>query len=121
MVIEATRRIRKKLRPLVFTPELDREILDAFIEGETDTIDRLLHDGWTKPALTKRAQELGFNEADLQKEREVARQLRDGEIVRGKVKGRTCLRCARVFVSLGPGNRLCSLCRPNSSSYLDEL
>lgn len=30
---------------------------------------------------------------------------------------RTCLKCGRIFVSDGPGNRICACCKKSNSSY----
>jgi len=35
-------------------------------------------------------------------------------------KKRTCLKCQKEFMSIGPGNRICAKCNSNSAKYYDK-
>ena len=71
--------------------------------------------GFSEGIILRRAAELGLSEALLRQVKGVAADLageRPGRRSAPDALGaRTCLSCDRVFLSTGPGNRLCMRCR----------
>jgi len=84
-----------------FTPEVDCEIIRGYANDQEATIARLKQEhGLSRDAITKRASVLGIN-------RQFIKQLGLPEFTYGP---RPCLRCEKVFLSRGSGNRLCPKC-----------
>jgi len=84
-----------------FTTEMDYEIIRSYVNDQEAMVARLKQQhGLTRIAITKRASLLGIN-------RQFIKQFSLSEFTYGP---RPCLRCEKVFLSRGPGNRLCSRC-----------
>ncbi len=84
-----------------FTPEIDCEIIRGYLDGRDAMIVRLERQhGLSQSAVLKRAAILGLN-------RQVVEQLSLSELTYGP---RSCLACEKIFLSRGPGNRLCTRC-----------
>lgn len=96
-------------------PILDRRIIEGMLNDRKELLDELAKEGMTSAAVLRRAAELGLSEALLRQVKGVAADLageRPGRRATPSSLGaRTCLSCDRVFLSTGPGNRLCMRCR----------
>ena len=85
----------------MFTPELDKQILDGFLEDREATLREMAKAGFSRQVVLDRAGKLGLSTDFIKKHR-------------GKglsVTLRRCLSCDTTFVSAGKQNRLCSRCR----------
>jgi hypothetical protein len=96
-------------------PVLDRRIIEGMLRDRKALVEELAREGWTSAAVMRRAADLGFSEAFIRQVQGVAADLA-GERPGAKktptaLGARTCLSCDRVFLSSGPGNRLCMRCR----------
>lgn len=97
-------------------PRLDRRIIEGMLHDRTQLMEEMAQRGFTDTAVVRRAAELGLSEALIRQVRGVAADLA-GERPAGRratphtLGARTCLSCDRVFLSSGPGNRLCMRCR----------
>ncbi len=84
-----------------FTPETDCEIIRGYINDQEAMFERLKQQhGLSRDAIAKRAALLGIN-------RQFVEQLSLSELT---YSPRSCLNCDKVFLSRGPGNRLCCKC-----------
>lgn len=98
-----------------FTPRVDRRIIEGMLEDRDCLLTEMERHGLKEAAILRRAAELGLSEALLRQVKGVAADLageRPGRRTAPTSLGaRTCLCCDRVFLSTGPGNRLCMRCR----------
>lgn len=96
-------------------PKLDRRIIEGMLTDRSALIDELATKGITGAAVVRRAADLGLSEAYLRHVQTVAADLagdRPGaRRVPSSLAARDCLSCNRVFLSSGPGNRICPRCR----------
>jgi hypothetical protein len=96
-------------------PALDRRIIEGMLRDRKALVEEMAKEGWTSAAVMRRAADLGFSEAFIRQVQGVAADLageRPGARKTPSALGaRTCLSCDRVFLSSGPGNRLCMRCR----------
>jgi hypothetical protein len=96
-------------------PVLDRRIIEGMLHDRRALLEDLAKEGMGQAAVLRRAAELGLSEALLRQVKGVAADLageRPGRRAAPSTLGaRTCLSCDRVFLSTGPGNRLCMRCR----------
>ena len=96
-------------------PKLDRRIIEGMLTDRNALIDELSSKGITSAAVVRRAADLGLSEAYLRHVQTVAADLagdRPGaRRVPSSLAARDCLSCNRVFLSSGPGNRICPRCR----------
>jgi FPG/IleRS zinc finger protein len=86
---------------MVFTPEIDRQIIEGFLKDQETLFANLAHEHMSKEAILRRAGELGFNKNIFSLIK------RDGV----EPEARKCLRCGKYFASVGMHNRLCTKCR----------
>ncbi len=96
-------------------PILDRRIIEGMLRDRKQLLEDLSKEGMTSAAVLRRAAELGLSEALLRQVKGVAADLAGERPGRrpmpSSLGARTCLSCDRVFLSTGPGNRLCMRCR----------
>jgi hypothetical protein len=96
-------------------PVLDRRIIEGMLKDRKELLDQLHVEGMTSTQVLRRAAELGLSEALLRQVKGVAADLAGERPGRrpapSSLGARTCLSCDRVFLSTGPGNRLCMRCR----------
>jgi hypothetical protein len=96
-------------------PRLDRRIIEGMLRDRRDLLDQLAREGLRPSQIIRRAADLGLSEAYIRQVQGVAADLageRPGARRNPTTLGaRTCLCCDRVFLSSGPGNRLCMRCR----------
>ncbi|MBN1960928.1 MAG: hypothetical protein JW841_08275 [Deltaproteobacteria bacterium] len=96
-------------------PVLDRRIIEGMLNDRKALLDEMQKEGLAPSAVLRRAAELGLSEALLRQVKGVAADLAGERPVRrpmpSSLGARTCLSCDRVFLSTGPGNRLCMRCR----------
>jgi hypothetical protein len=96
-------------------PILDRRIIEGMLRDKTVFLEEMANEGYTSNAVLKRAAELGLSEALIRQVKGVAADLAGERPGRrpapSSLGARTCLSCDRVFLSSGPGNRLCMRCR----------
>lgn len=94
---------------------LDRHVIDGMLHDRDRFLRSMQEQGYTPAAVLRRASELGLSEALIRQVKGVAADLageRPGRRAAPSSLGaRTCLSCDRVFLSSGPGNRLCMRCR----------
>lgn len=96
-------------------PVLDRRIIEGMLRDRNIFIEEMEAEGFTSAAVLRRAAELGLSEALIRQVKGVAADLAGERPGRrpapSSLGARTCLSCDRVFLSSGPGNRLCMRCR----------
>ena len=95
-------------------PALDRKIIVGMLSDRKRLFDELAKDGMTQSQILRRAADLGISDALIRQVNGVANELaseRPGGKPHITLGPRTCLSCDRVFLSTGPGNRLCMRCR----------
>lgn len=96
-------------------PDLDRHIIDGMLEDKDAFLDSMQHQGYARESVLRRAAELGLSEALIRQVMGVAADLAGERPGRRRAPSslgaRKCLQCDRVFLSSGPGNRLCMRCR----------
>lgn len=96
-------------------PQLDRRIIEGMLTDRGELLTELAEKGITGAAVVRRAADLGLSEAYLRHVQTVAADLagdRPGaRRVPSSLAARDCLSCNRVFLSSGPGNRICPRCR----------
>ncbi len=96
-------------------PRLDRRIIEGMLQDRETLMTEMKTKGFSEGIILRRAAELGLSEALLRQVKGVAADLageRPGRRSAPDALGaRTCLSCDRVFLSTGPGNRLCMRCR----------
>jgi hypothetical protein len=96
-------------------PALDRRIIEGMLEDKDAFLERMAGKGYAKDAVLRRAAELGLSEALIRQVKGVAADLAGERPGRrpapSSLGARTCLSCDRIFLSSGPGNRLCMRCR----------
>ena len=96
-------------------PGLDRRIIEGMLNDREVLMEEMQTKGFSESLILRRAAELGLSEALLRQVKGVAADLageRPGRRSAPSTLGaRTCLSCDRVFLSTGPGNRLCMRCR----------
>ncbi len=96
-------------------PRLDRHIIEGMLNDRERLMSEMKSKGFSEGIILRRAAELGLSEALLRQVKGVAADLageRPGRRSAPDALGaRTCLSCDRVFLSTGPGNRLCMRCR----------
>ena len=96
-------------------PGLDRRIIEGMLNDREILMEDMQTKGFSESLILRRAAELGLSEALLRQVKGVAADLageRPGRRSAPSTLGaRTCLSCDRVFLSTGPGNRLCMRCR----------
>ncbi|MCK5689437.1 hypothetical protein KAI87_09220 [Myxococcota bacterium] len=102
-------------RAVLDDPRLDRRIIEGMLTDRVRLMNEMLEKGYGEAAVLRRAADLGFSEAYIRQVQGVAADLagdRPGSRRMPKGLGaRACLSCGRVFLSSGPGNRLCMRCR----------
>lgn len=96
-------------------PSFDRRIIEGMLEDKDTFLDAMHKRGYAKDAVLRRAAELGLSEALIRQVKGVAADLAGERPGRrpapSSLGARTCLSCDRIFLSSGPGNRLCMRCR----------
>jgi len=96
-------------------PSFDRRIIEGMLEDKDSFLDSMNKRGYAKDAVLRRAAELGLSEALIRQVKGVAADLAGERPGRrpapSSLGARTCLSCDRIFLSSGPGNRLCMRCR----------
>jgi hypothetical protein len=96
-------------------PILDRRIIEGMLRDKNVFLEEMAREGYSANAVLKRAAELGLSEALIRQVKGVAADLAGERPGRrpapSSLGARTCLSCDRVFLSSGPGNRLCMRCR----------
>jgi hypothetical protein len=96
-------------------PVLDRRIIEGMLQDRNTFLEQMEREGFTSAAVLRRAAELGLSEALIRQVKGVAADLAGERPGRrpapSSLGARTCLSCDRVFLSSGPGNRLCMRCR----------
>jgi hypothetical protein len=96
-------------------PRLDRRIIEGMLGDREIFLEGMAQEGFSPGAVLRRAAELGLSEAMVRQVKGVAADLageRPGRRAAPTALGaRTCLSCDRIFLSSGPGNRLCMRCR----------
>ena len=96
-------------------PRLDRRIIEGMLRDRNGFLDEMEMEGFTTNTVLRRAAELGLSEAMIRQVKGVAADLAGERPGRrpapSSLGARTCLSCDRVFLSSGPGNRLCMRCR----------
>lgn len=96
-------------------PALDRRIIEGMLTDRDALMSEMEERGYSQEAVMRRAADLGLSEAYLRHVQTVAADLagdRPGSRrLPGTLRARTCLSCERVFLSGGPGNRICPRCR----------
>ena len=102
-------------RALREDPLFDRRIIEGMLEDKDIFLESMLQQGYAKDAVLRRAAELGLSEALIRQVKGVAADLAGERPGRrpapSSLGARTCLSCDRIFLSSGPGNRLCMRCR----------
>ncbi len=85
------------------------------LEDKDTFLETMNKRGYAKDAVLRRAAELGLSEALIRQVKGVAADLAGERPGRrpapSSLGARTCLSCDRIFLSSGPGNRLCMRCR----------
>lgn len=103
------------LKPFRQDSRVDRRIIEGMLRDRDTFIEEMEHEGFTQSAVLRRAAELGLSEALIRQVKGVAADLAGERPGRrpapSSLGARTCLSCDRVFLSSGPGNRLCMRCR----------
>lgn len=96
-------------------PSFDRRIIEGMLEDKDTFLETMNKRGYAKDAVLRRAAELGLSEALIRQVKGVAADLAGERPGRrpapSSLGARTCLSCDRIFLSSGPGNRLCMRCR----------
>lgn len=96
-------------------PMLDRRIIEGMLQDRAIFLEEMATEGFNAAAVLRRAAELGLSEALIRQVKGVAADLAGERPGRrpapSSLGARTCLSCDRVFLSSGPGNRLCMRCR----------
>ncbi len=96
-------------------PEIDRRIIEGMLQDRDQFITAMANEGYTEAVVLRRAAELGLSEALIRQVKGVAADLAGERPGRrpapASLGARTCLSCDRIFLSSGPGNRLCMRCR----------
>ena len=96
-------------------PILDRRIIEGMLQDRNTFLEEMASEGFGAAAVLRRAAELGLSEALIRQVKGVAADLAGERPGRrpapSSLGARTCLSCDRVFLSSGPGNRLCMRCR----------
>ncbi|HET6343281.1 MAG TPA: hypothetical protein VFH51_00055 [Myxococcota bacterium] len=96
-------------------PILDRRIIEGMLQDRNVFLEQMEAEGFSSAAVLRRAAELGLSEALIRQVKGVAADLAGERPGRrpapSSLGARTCLSCDRVFLSSGPGNRLCMRCR----------
>ena len=96
-------------------PILDRRIIEGMLQDRNIFLEEMASEGFGAAAVLRRAAELGLSEALIRQVKGVAADLAGERPGRrpapSSLGARTCLSCDRVFLSSGPGNRLCMRCR----------
>jgi hypothetical protein len=96
-------------------PGFDRRIIEGMLEDKDIFLEKMHRRGYAKDAVLRRAAELGLSEALIRQVKGVAADLAGERPGRrpapSSLGARTCLSCDRIFLSSGPGNRLCMRCR----------
>jgi hypothetical protein len=96
-------------------PKLDRRIIEGMLHDRDALMTEMDARGIGANHVLRRAAELGLSEALIRQVRGVAADLAGERSERklpiASLGARTCLSCDRIFLSAGPGNRLCMRCR----------
>ncbi|MEZ4270675.1 MAG: hypothetical protein R3C68_04355 [Myxococcota bacterium] len=96
-------------------PRVDRRIIEGMLGDRESLMKEMGALGFADTAVMQRAAELGLSEALIRQIRGVAADLAGDRPGRpapdSNLGARTCLSCDRIFLSTGPGNRLCMRCR----------
>jgi len=98
-----------------FDSRVDRRIIEGMLHDRDALMTEMGQRGINNGAVLRRAAELGLSEALIRQVKGVAADLAGERPGRksppSSLGARTCLCCDRVFLSAGPGNRLCMRCR----------
>lgn len=98
-----------------FDSRIDRRIIEGMLHDREALMTEMGQRGIDDEAVLRRAAELGLSEALIRQVKGVAADLAGERPGRksppASLGARTCLCCDRVFLSAGPGNRLCMRCR----------
>jgi len=94
---------------------LDRRIIEGMLTNRDDIMKELLREGMSEADILRRSADLGISEALIRQVKGVAADLAgdrsSNRSAPPSLAARNCLQCDRVFLSTGPGNRLCMRCR----------
>ena len=95
---------------------LDKRLIEGILTDRDSTIQSIREQyDVSEAGVLRRASELGLSEAMLRHAKGVAADLAGDpstkRLGKHQMAARSCLSCDRVFLSTGPGNRLCSRCR----------
>ena len=95
--------------------KMDRYIIEGMLADPDALIAELGRKGIKQAMVLQRAADCGISESILRQMKRVAADLAGDKATKSRlstgVRARQCLSCDRVFLSTGPGNRLCSRCR----------
>ncbi|MCP4605032.1 MAG: hypothetical protein GY847_31670 [Proteobacteria bacterium] len=92
---------RRESKDAVYTPIIDRQIIEGFLKDQEAMLKELAQSGFSRQSILKRAEGLGMNKEFYKLSR------REGT----DPAARKCLRCNKYFASLGLHNRMCRYCR----------
>ena len=94
---------------------LDRRIIEGMLTNRDDIMKELRREGMSEADILRRSADLGISEALIRQVKGVAADLAgdrsSNRSAPPSLAARNCLQCDRVFLSTGPGNRLCMRCR----------
>ena len=94
---------------------LDRRIIEGMLNNRDDIMKELRREGMSEADILRRSADLGISEALIRQVKGVAADLAgdrsSNRSAPASLAARNCLQCDRVFLSTGPGNRLCMRCR----------
>jgi hypothetical protein len=94
---------------------LDRRIIEGMLTNRDDIMTELRREGMSEADILRRSADLGISEALIRQVKGVAADLAgdrsSNRSAPPSLAARNCLQCDRVFLSTGPGNRLCMRCR----------
>ncbi|MEE2960202.1 MAG: hypothetical protein VYA34_05610 [Myxococcota bacterium] len=100
---------------LAHNPRLDRKIINGMLSDPEKLLNDFEKEGIDKNLVLRRAADCGISDSILRQMKRVACDLAGEKTVKhsigSSIKARECLSCERIFLSTGPGNRLCNRCR----------
>jgi len=98
-----------------YDEKLDRRIIEGMLTNRDEIIKELRREGMNEADILRRSADLGISEALIRQVKGVAADLAgdrtSNRSAPASLAARNCLQCDRVFLSTGPGNRLCMRCR----------
>lgn len=94
---------------------MDKRVIRGMLHNRDNFLEEMEREGYSSTAVQRRAAELGLSDALVRQVKGVAADLAGerpgGHVPPSSLGPRTCLSCDRIFLSSGPGNRLCMRCR----------